>query len=273
MTESSESSEKGIGDLPTAQGEKNQPDSVEQHLREMLRNKKAWEEKPVLQAVYQGFYKEIAAHLADPDRGPTVELGSGIGISKKFIPNCVTTDIFPNPWLDRVENAYQLKFDDSAVRNIILFDVFHHLKYPGSALVEFRRVVMAKGRVILFEPAMGLLGKGVYGLFHHEPLGLNSRIEMFPPSGMRASEHGYYAAQGNVWRIFVKGEKAKVFEGWNLLHCKTLCALSYVLSGGFSKPSLYPLSFLPAMRIIDKFLQLSPALFATRVIVVLEKAR
>ena len=257
--------------VSTDRPERGRLDSIDRHLKEMLRNRDSWEKKPVLQAVYRSFYEEIAAGLVDPAKGPVVELGSGIGVSKNFIPNCVTTDIFPNPWLDRVENAYQLKFDDSSIRSLILFDVFHHLKYPGSALAEFWRVIMPGGRVILFEPAMGLLGKLVYGLFHHEPLGLNSRIEVFPPTGKRASEHGYYAAQGNAWRIFIKGEDAEMFKEWNLLRCRKLCVLSYVLSGGFSKPSLYPLSFLPAIRMIDRFLQVSPTIFATRLLVVLEK--
>jgi SAM-dependent methyltransferase len=246
--------------------------SVDRHLQEMLRNRESWEKKPVLQRVYESFYKEIAANLANPGKGPVVELGSGIGVSKNFIPNCVTTDIFPNPWLDRVENAYELKFNDSSIGSLILFDVFHHLKYPGSALAEFWRVVVPNGRVILFEPAMGLLGRLVYGLFHHEPLALNSGIELFPPPGERPGEHGYHAAQGNAWRIFIKGERSELLDGWNLLRCKTLCALSYVLSGGFSKPSLYPLSILPAIRIVDEILQVSPTLFGTRLLVVLEKA-
>jgi hypothetical protein len=248
------------------------PGSVDRHLQEMLRNRESWEKKPVLQRIYGSFYKEIAGHLVCPASGPVVELGSGIGASKNFIPNCITTDIFPNPWLDRVENAYQLKFADSSIRNLILFDVFHHLRYPGAALAEFWRVVMPKGRVILFEPAMGLLGKLVYGLFHHEPLALDSRIELFPPPGERPSEHGYYAAQGNAWRIFVKGERPELFDQWNLLRCRTSCALSYVLSGGFSKPSLYPLFLLPAIRVVDRLLEVSPPTFGTRLLIVLEKA-
>ena len=251
--------------------EANRPGSVDRHLQEMLRNRESWEKKPVLQRVYGSFYEEIAAHLTSAAKGPVVELGSGIGVSKNFIQNCITTDIFPNPWLDRVENAYQLKFNDSSIGTLILFDVFHHLKYPGAALLEFWRVVVPAGRVILFEPAMGLLGKLVYGLFHHEPLALDSRIELFPPPGARPGKHGYYAAQGNAWRIFVKRERSDLLDRWNLLHCRTLCALSYVLSGGFSKPSLYPLSLLPAVRVIDRLLQVSPALFGTRLLVVLEK--
>jgi SAM-dependent methyltransferase len=245
--------------------------SVEKHLEEMLRNRASWERKPVLQRVYGSFYKEIASHLVDPVAGSVVEIGSGIGMSKRFIPNCITTDIFPNPWLDRVEDAYELKFVDSSIGNLILFDVFHHLRYPGAAFAEFWRVVAPRGRVILFEPAMGLLGKLVYGLFHHEPIALNSKIELFPLCGERPSGHGYYAAQGNAWRIFIKGERAELLVQWNIIRCRTLCALSYALSGGFSKPCLYPPFILPAIRMADRLLEVSPQIFGTRLLVVLEK--
>jgi ubiquinone/menaquinone biosynthesis C-methylase UbiE len=61
---------------------------------------------------------------------------------------------------------------DSSVFNLILLDVFHHLTYPGTALKEFHRVLRVNGRVTILEPAMSLLGKLVYGLFHYQPLGL-----------------------------------------------------------------------------------------------------
>jgi SAM-dependent methyltransferase len=235
--------------------------SVEQHLEEMLQNRSSWERKAVLQRVYGTFYEEIATYLLDPEES-----------SKKFIPNCMTTDLFPNPWLDRVEDAYELKFRDSSIRNLILFDVFHHLRYPGAALAEFWRVVMPKGRVIVFEPAMGLLGRLVYGLFHHEAVALDAKIELFPPSGERATGHEYYAAQGNAWRIFVKGEEPDLLEKWKLLRIRVLCSLSYVLSGGFSQPSLYPLFLLPVVRMVDRLLEIAPPIFGTRLLVVLEKA-
>jgi SAM-dependent methyltransferase len=238
----------------------------------MLRNRASWERKTVLQRVYGTFYQEIATCLVDPVESLVVEIGSGIGVSKRFIPNCVTTDLFPNPWLDRVEDAYELRFSDSSIRNLILFDVFHHLRYPGSALAEFWRVVMPKGRVIVFEPAMGLLGKLVYGTFHHEPVALDAKIELFLPPAERATGHGYYAAQGNAWRIFVKGEEPDLLEKWKLVRTRILCSLSYVLSGGFSRPSLYPLFLLPAVQMIDKILETAPPIFGTRLLVVLEKA-
>src|SRR5271165_6540871 len=156
---------------------------AEQHLIEMRLNRDAWEKKAVLRAIYQGFYHLIREQLAaDPD-AETVELGSGIGAIKEVIPECVTTDIFPNPWLDRVENAYELSFADASVGNLILFDVFHHLEFPGTALAEFARVLRPGGRVVIFEPGLGVLGRFVYKAFHHEPVGEREPIRWFAPKG------------------------------------------------------------------------------------------
>jgi hypothetical protein len=48
-------------------------------------------------------------------------------------------------------------------------------------------------------------------------------------------------------------------------------AIPYVASGGFSGPQLYPKSFLPLLRLIDRAAGKIPSLFGTRLIVVLEK--
>ena len=83
------------------------------------------------------------------------------------------TDLFPNPWIDRVESAYNLSFSDNSISHLILFDVWHHLEYPVNALKEAHRVLTSGGTLIIMEPAMSVLGRIVYGKFHHEPLGLS----------------------------------------------------------------------------------------------------
>src|SRR4051794_22112768 len=93
--------------------------STEQHLIEMRCNQVAWRQRPLLHKVYGHLYQLIRRALT-PLPGPIVELGSGIGAAKAIIPTCITTDIFPNPWLDQQENAYALTFADSSVSNLIL---------------------------------------------------------------------------------------------------------------------------------------------------------
>jgi SAM-dependent methyltransferase len=244
--------------------------SIEQHLVEMRSNQAAWGKRPLLREVYGHFYQLIREALT-PLPGPTVELGSGIGAAKDFIPACITTDIFPNSWLDRQENAYALTFADSSVSNLILLDVFHHLVYPGTALNEFHRVLRLRGRVIILEPAMSLLGRLIYGPFHHEPLGLRDEIRWLAPDDSDPRSTGYYAAQGNASRVFLGNQFKGALHRWDISTLKSLTDLAYAASGGFSKPQLYPLGFLPIIRNLEKVLALWPHLFATRLLVVLQK--
>jgi SAM-dependent methyltransferase len=244
---------------------------AEQHLHEMRENARHWERKPLLQAVYGDFYQRIAARLQTDRPGLTVELGSGLGHLKSAIPRLVRTDIFPTPWSDRVENSYRLTFADQSVAHLILFDVFHHLQYPGAALAEFHRVLVAGGRLILFEPAISLLGFLVYGPLHHEPIGWTRPIEWEAPAGFDPDQAPYYSGQGNSTRIFFGRRYRDRLRGWTIVERRRYAAVSYVLSGGYRGPSLCPLALLPVARGMDRLLDFLPWLFATRLLVVLEK--
>lgn len=244
---------------------------IEQHDIEIQRNAAAWRSKPLLRLLYGVFYGRVGAHLAPTAVGPRLEIGSGMGAIKEFVPDCITSDLFPNPWLDRVENAYVLTCDDASLGSLILFDVWHHLEYPGTALAEFHRTLRPGGRLILFEPAASPLGRLVYGLFHHEPVNAPRPLRWLAPTGFNPRDHPYYAAQGNCWRMFARGKLPVEVRGWTLKHVGLNAALPYVASGGFSRWQLYPTFCYPLVVWIDRLLDLAPRLFATRMLVVLEK--
>lgn len=244
---------------------------LDQHNVEIHENAGAWQRKPLLRDIYDGFYQRIASHLPSADLGPVIEIGSGMGNIKRVIPGCITTDLFSNPWLDRRENAYALSFGDKSIGGVVLFDVFHHLRYPGTVLRELHRVLQVGGRVIIFEPDMSLLGRIVYGAFHHEPLGIRESITWDAPAGFEPENHGYYAAQGNAFRIFVRGERPGSLDGWQVKGVERHADLSYVASGGFAGPQLYPRALLPVLKFMDSIARPLPFLFSTRLLVVLEK--
>lgn len=246
------------------------PVEITQHNEEIVRNLASWARKPVLRRIYRAMHEQIAGEISQVP-GMLVELGSGIGNIKEVLPGCLRTDLFPNPWLDQIENAYRLSFADGSVSNLILFDVFHHLRYPGTALREFTRVLAPGGRVIIFEPAMGLLGRIIFGLFHHEPIALRAPISWHSPPGWSADAVDYYAAQGNAWRIFRRGAIGSSIEGLTLLSVRRHALLSYAASGGYSRPQLYPDALYPAMQAVDRLLDHWPAAFATRMLVTLER--
>jgi len=155
--------------------------SVNLHQDLIEQNQEYWNRKPILRTLYGDFYRLITKHLSNLPTGKIVELGSGLGNIHDVIPDCIRTDLFPNPWIDQIENAYKLSFADQAVSNLILTDVFHHLKYPGTALNEFERVLQKGGRVILLEPCISALGLIVYGALHAEPIAITKEIEWCAP--------------------------------------------------------------------------------------------
>lgn len=244
---------------------------ITQHQTEILQNERYWQKKPILRRIYRAFHQEMARHLSSLEPPLVVELGSGIGNIKEVIPHALRTDLFPNPWLDQTENAYALSFAAESVSDLILFDVFHHLRYPGTALQEFWRVLRPGGRVLVFDPFISLLGLIVYGLLHREPIGWGREIEWNAPPGWNPHQVDYYAAQGNATRVFFSRLTPILLKDWNIVTRKRYAAFSYVASGGYSGPQLYPDSFYPALRALDGWLDALPPIFATRVLVVLEK--
>lgn len=243
----------------------------DQHNIEIHQNREAWARKPLLRKAYLDFYRLIATWLSPDVHSLTIELGSGMGNIKQVIPDCVTTDMFPNPWLDRQENAYQLNFPDKSVANLILFDVWHHLEFPGTALNEFHRVLAPKGRLIVFEPAIGLLGRIVYSLAHHEPVARHQPIQWLAPPDFAVAEPPYFAAQSRAHRIFLLGEHHDKLASWQIIEARPFAALAYLASGGFSKPQLCPTWLYSLFTRLDSLLSRLPSLFAVRLIAVLEK--
>jgi SAM-dependent methyltransferase len=243
--------------------------ALTQHQREIERNQQSWQRKPLLQTIYADFYRQIL-RLIDPHLlGRIVELGSGIGNLKSHLPDALCTDLFPNPWLDMVCDGYEMPFANGTVSHLILFDTFHHLQAPRAFLREARRVLPPSGRLILFEPFISLSSFPIYGLFHHEPIGWRRPINLteHPPRPRR-----YYAAQGNATRLFFQPESIFGCPGWRIFHAEPRSAFSYLLSGGYSRPSLIPAAWLPGFQRLDACLSRWPRLFAARCLIGLTPA-
>jgi hypothetical protein len=55
--------------------------------------------------------------------------------------------------------------------------------------------------------------------------------------------------------------------GWKVFQAEAFSSFSYLLSGGFSRPSFYPLRWLPWLRRMDQKLSRWPRLFGARCLV------
>ncbi len=235
-----------------------------QHQTEIGRNLDAWQNKPLLRQIYAGFYERIVGLLDAELPGRIIEIGSGVGNLKSHLPPAVSTDLFPSPWLDLVCDGYELPFRDGSLSHLILFDVFHHVRAPSALLREARRVLTRQGRLILFEPYISWFSLPVYGLLHHEPVAWRAPID-FADELPRPRD--YYAAQGNATRLFFRREMGDWPVGWSVFHAEVFASFSYLLSGGFSKPALYPAVSLKCLQVLDRRLSRWPKLFGARCVV------
>jgi SAM-dependent methyltransferase len=210
---------------------------LEQHQKEIQRNLLVWQKKPLLQEIYAGFYRRIIGLIDQSRPEPIVEIGSGIGNLKAHLPRAICTDLFPNPWLDLVCDGYRMPFADRSLSHLVLSDVFHHLRAPKAFLSEAKRVLVPSGRIILSEPFISAASYSVYGLLHHEPIGWRDPIDL---SEKLEQPHAYYAAQGNATRLFFQRDSSGWLGQWRIFHRESYASFAYFLSGGYSKPALYP---------------------------------
>src|SRR4051812_25462370 len=69
-------------------------------------------EKAFLRKVYKEWYGALAAVIPSKELGAALELGSGAGFLKEFVPDVVTSEIFLTPGIDVVLDAHRLPMDD-----------------------------------------------------------------------------------------------------------------------------------------------------------------
>src|SRR5689334_13024071 len=91
-------------------------------------HRRAWEANPALRELYGRWYERVRRALPPPALGPWVELGSGPGFAKQFIPELLLSDVVKAPWHDHEVAAEKLPWPDGGLGAIVLFDVLHHLR-------------------------------------------------------------------------------------------------------------------------------------------------
>ena len=192
--------------------------------------------KKFLRRIYIEWYKSIVSELPKID-GLVLELGSGAGFLRDFIPGLVTSEILPCPDVDIILDGYELPFVDNSLRGIVMTDVFHHLPHPRNFLKEATRCVKPGGVIVMIEPWVTPWSQFIYTKLHHEPFRPEAETWEFPGTGPLSGANGALP-----WIVFQRDRMQfrREFPEWRIQKINLDMPFCYLVSGGISLRSLMP---------------------------------
>jgi SAM-dependent methyltransferase len=206
-------------------------DPLTTHLRRQLINA-----KPFLRLIYEEWYKFLIQELP-PGNEPVLELGSGAGFLKEFIPDLISSEVFYCPGIDLVLDGHHLPFSEASLRAIVFTDVFHHLKSPRRFFAEAERCLRRGGALVMIEPWVTSWSRIIYGNLHHEPFEPDAPNWELPAGGPLSIANGALP-----WIVFQRDRKRFELEypNWEIRLIQPSMPFKYLLSGGVSLRSLMP---------------------------------
>ena len=209
-------------------------------------------EKSFLNKFYQDCYLSIAGSIPENVNGKILELGSGAGFIKDYLPDCMTSEVLQNPDIDIVLDGQRLPFIDDSLRSIVMLDVFHHLPRVPLFLEEASRCVRQGGTIVMIEPWNTPWSHFIYRHMHHEPFDAGCSGWEFPRGGPLSK-----ANQALPWIVFKRDRLLfeRMFPQWHIAKVNLHSPFCYLLSGGVSLRSFMPGSLFGMWRTFEDKLQ------------------
>jgi SAM-dependent methyltransferase len=201
-------------------------------------NNKIWDE-PYIRSLYKTVFNRITSYVPAGSK-VLIEVGSGNGISKKFLPEIITTDITFHELLDASCDSVALPFMSNSIDVIVVKDTLHHLPDVESFLKEVRRVLRINGQLIVFDPYWGLLARFVYRFLHQEKFDAKAKTWSF------LSNSPWDSNQALTY-LLLRRDRTKFEEKFNYFKIEEhekLIGPSFLLSGGVSRRTIISGSFL-----------------------------
>jgi SAM-dependent methyltransferase len=194
------------------------------------------QEKGFLRRIYEEWYEDLAAAVPLGE-GEVLELGSGAGFLRDYIPGLITSDVFELPGVSLVADAHDLPFGDGALRAVVMTNVLHHLAEPRRFFQEAARCVRPGGVVAMIEPWHTPWSRLIYTRLHHEPFEPKASEWEFPPAGPLSGANGALP-----WILFDRDQTLfeSQFPHWRIEGAVPMMPFRYLLSGGVSLRSLMP---------------------------------
>jgi SAM-dependent methyltransferase len=204
--------------------------------RAVERRRRIIREKQFLSRIYREWYLQIAEGLP-PGSGPILELGSGPGFLREYVPDVMTSDVFHHTGIDVVLDGAAIPLADETLHAIVMLDVLHHIAQPRQFFSEASRVVQSGGGIVMIEPWVTRWSTFVYSRLHHEPFRPDAREWEFPSTGPLSGANGALP-----WILFERDRNRfeTEFPEWTIARIEPLMPFRYLLSGGSSMRSLMP---------------------------------
>jgi hypothetical protein len=144
--------------------------------------------KPFLRKLYEKWSRDIATHF--PSDTGVLELGSGAGFLKEFIPQLITSELFPTPGVERVIDVQVIAMAKASLDGIVMMDVRHHIPDCSSFFHDAARVIRPGWKVVMIEPWNTTWSRWVYQYLHHEPFEPDVQEWRIPISGPLSAANG-----------------------------------------------------------------------------------
>jgi len=242
-------------------------------LKRFAQHRQAWDRNPALRSLYEAWYGRIARALEHAPAGPRVELGSGPGFAREFIPDLVLTDLVAAPWHDRgvSVSADALPFADGSIGGLVMLDVLHHLAAPAAFFTEAARALAPGGLIVICDPYMTPLSYPAYKFFHEEPVDLSADTVN---QDLDRGKDPFDSNQAIATLMFGRQRSAfeKRFPQFEIETVERMAGPSYPASGGFSRSPFLPIKLWRALAAIEGWLpQVAFRLIGFRLFVVLRK--
>lgn len=208
------------------------------------------QEKPFLRRIYDEWYGMIRARIPAGE-GAVLELGSGAGYFRRFVPEVIQSEVFLCHNVQLVADARRLPFPEGALKAIVMTDVFHHIPDAEEFLREAVRCLRPGGRIVMVEPWVSGWSKLIYTRLHHEPFLPGAASWRIPPSGPLSGANGALP-----WIVFVRDRTrlAGTFPELQIDAIQPMMPFRYLISGGVSMRSLMPGALYDAWKGLESLL-------------------
>ncbi len=232
---------------------------------EYYTRREVWGKKPQIRLVYERWVEKMRPLL--PRQGFLLEVGSGSGLLRDFIPEVILSEVIDLPWIDRVIDCMNMPFGDEELAGVIGFDLLHHLSQPHSFLNEVTRVLRPGGRAFFIEPYVTFFSFFGYKALHHESIYFKDyhmdKVKKGPWEGNLASANLIFKRDLKNWTL--------IHPDLTIIRRELFSFFDFTCAAGFKPYAYIPHRFFQHLIKIDDLLTWLMPLIAFRIFVVLEK--